>query len=157
VQVALLKTHTRLYQYQGEAEFSTWLLRIVPNECFRLLSERRRALFDYLDDTPDDVPFELSARDPDAEYEVASGQLKQILATEVRRVPPLLRNVITPHDIQELPIKAVADTLEISIPAAKTRLVAPAPSCDGDCGALGFCRRYQVAHAIKTARAMEIS
>ena len=123
VQVAWLKTHMRLHQYHGEAEFSAWLLRIVTNECLMFLREKRRARFVYLDDTSDGVRFELSECSPDAEHELASGELKQILATEVRRVPPLLRNVITLRDIQELPMTAVADIVEISVPAAKSRLV----------------------------------
>ena len=50
VQVALLKAHTHLSQYQGEAEFVTWLLRIVINQCLMFMREKRRAQFVYLDD-----------------------------------------------------------------------------------------------------------
>jgi RNA polymerase sigma-70 factor (ECF subfamily) len=126
VQVALLKTHMRLHQYQGEAEFATWLLRIVTNECLMFMRERRRARFLYLDDISresESVPFELPERSPDPEHELASTELKQILETEVRRIPPLLRNVIMLRDLQELPMVAVANALQISVPAAKSRLL----------------------------------
>src|ERR1700752_180768 len=48
-QNALLKAYKHLDQYQGDAEFSTWLSRIVANECLMLMRIRRRARFVYLD------------------------------------------------------------------------------------------------------------
>ena len=126
VQIAFSKAHSRLEQFQGEAEFGTWLSRIVTNQCLMFMRERRRARFVYLDDSTresDAPPLELPACGPDPEGEVAFGQLKQVLRTEIRRVPPLLRNVIMLRDIQELPMTEVADALQISVPAAKSRLL----------------------------------
>ena len=125
VQVALLKSHMHLSQYHGEAEFSTWLSRIVTNECFMFMHEKRRARFVYLDDMSREreFPLELPDRSLDPERELASRELKQVLRTEIRHVPPLLRHAIILHDIQELPIIAVAERLQISVPAAKSRLL----------------------------------
>ena len=124
VQVALLKSHMHLSQYHGEAEFSTWLSRIVTNECFMFMHEKRRARFVYLDDKSREreFPLELPDRSQDPERELASRELKQVLRTEIRHVPPLLRHAIILHDIQELPMTAVAERLQISVPAAKSRL-----------------------------------
>ncbi len=126
VQVALLKAHMHLSQYQGEAEFATWLFRIVVNECLMFMRERRRAQFMYLDDTSREsraYPLELPERGPDPEREVASSEFKQVLRTEIRHVPPLLRNAIMLHYFQELAMSAVAEALQISVPAAKSRLL----------------------------------
>src|SRR5581483_2182168 len=49
VQKAAWKAFAHLDQYQGAAEFSTWLLRIVENECLMLMREKSRAQFLYLD------------------------------------------------------------------------------------------------------------
>ena len=125
VQVALLKSHMHLSQYHGEAEFSTWLSRIVTNECFMFMREKRRARFVYLDDRSREQewehPLELPDRSQDAERELASRELKQVLRTEIRHVPPLLRHAIILHDIQGLPMTAVAERLQIIAPAAKSR------------------------------------
>ena len=126
VQVALLKSHMHLSQYHGEAEFSTWLSRIVSNECFMFMREKRRARFVYLDDRSrereSELPLELPERSQDPERELASRELKQVLRTEIRHVPPLLRNAFILHYIQGLPMTAVAERLQISVPAAKSRL-----------------------------------
>jgi RNA polymerase sigma-70 factor, ECF subfamily len=126
VQIACSKAYLRLEQFQGEAQFVTWLSRIVTNQCLMFMRERRRARFVYLDDTsrdPDAPPLELPACGPDPEGELALHELKEVLRTEIRRVPPLLRNVMTLRDIQELPIKDVAEQLKIGIPATKSRLL----------------------------------
>lgn len=126
VQFALLKAHVHLSQYHGEAEFSTWLLRIVTNECFMFMRERRRARFVYIDDNSRESeapPLQLPERGPDPESVLASCELKRVLRTEIRHVPPLLRNVIMLRDIQGLPMTAVAEALHISVPAAKSRLL----------------------------------
>ena len=42
------KALAHLDQYKGEAEFSSWLYRIVKDECLMLLQIRQRAKFTYL-------------------------------------------------------------------------------------------------------------
>ena len=126
VQNAFSKAYAHLDQYQGEAEFSTWLARIVSNQCLMLLRVRRRTKFVYLDETPnvhDAPPMELPACGPDPEGEFAFRQMTSVLRTEIRRIPPMLRNVMMLRDIQELPMTDVADQLGITVPAAKSRLL----------------------------------
>ncbi len=126
VQNAFSKAFAHLDQYQGEAEFATWLARIVSNQCLMLMRVRRRTRFVYLDETANGAevpPMELPSCGPDPEGEYAVEQMKIVLRTEIRRIPPLLRNVMLLRDIQELPMSDVADQLGITVPAAKSRLL----------------------------------
>jgi len=125
-QNAFLKAYEHLDQYQGGAEFSTWLARIVANECLMLMRFRRRARFIYVDETPSEfhsVPVQLVLAGPDPEGELAFTQLTQVLRWEIRRIPSLMRNVMLLRDIQGLPIRDVASRLGITVSAAKSRLV----------------------------------
>ena len=125
-QNAILKAYQHLDQYQGEADFSTWLGRIVANECLMLMRSRRRARFVYLDEAPSEVkpvPIQVPSTDPDPEGALAYLQLNQLLKSEVRRIPPLMRDVMLLRDLQGLPMRHVAATLGISVSAAKSRLV----------------------------------
>ena len=125
-QNAFLKAYEHLDQYQGDAEFSTWLSRIVANQCLMLMRVRRRARFVYLDEAPSEpkaMPLQLAASDPDPEGEVAFLQFTQVVKSEVGRIPPLMRNVMLLRDIQGLPMQDVADQLGITVSAAKSRLV----------------------------------
>ena len=126
VQKAAWKAFAHLDQYHGVAEFSTWLLRIVENECLMLLRERRRAQFVYLDadaSTHGTGPVELPAFAADPEHDLIKHQLLEMIQREVCRIPPLLRNVLLLRDIEQLPMADVAQRLAISVPAAKSRLV----------------------------------
>jgi RNA polymerase sigma-70 factor (ECF subfamily) len=126
VQNAFVKAFAHLDQYQGEAEFSTWLERIVTNQCLMFLRVKRRSSFVYLDETLSrrgSPPMELPACGPDPEGEFAFEQMKQVLNMEICRIPPLFRAVMLLRDIQGLPMSDVASRLGITIPAAKSRLV----------------------------------
>jgi RNA polymerase sigma-70 factor, ECF subfamily len=125
-QNAFIKAYEHLDQYQGDAEFATWLGRIVANECLMLMRSRRRTRFVYLDETPDEpkaLPIQLAGTDPDPEGELGHLQMTEMVRFEVKRIPPLLRNVMLLRDIQGLPVRDVADELGISVSAAKSRLV----------------------------------
>ena len=125
-QNALSQAYRHLDQYQGEAEFSTWLSRIVANQCLMLMRGRRRAQFIYLDEPakgPKALPVELPATASDPEGEMAYSQMIGVLQREIRRIPPVLRKVMELRDIQELPMMEVAEQLGITVPAAKSRLL----------------------------------
>ena len=126
VQNAALKAYEHLDQYQGDAEFSTWLGRIVANECLMLMRVRRRTRFVYLDEEPSQpksLPVQLPGTGPDPEGELGYLQLTTVLRSEVMRIPPLLRNVMLLRDIKGLPVRDVALQLGITVSAVKSRLV----------------------------------
>jgi RNA polymerase sigma-70 factor (ECF subfamily) len=100
--------------------------RSVVNECLMLMRSHRRARFVYLDESASDtrpVPVQLPSTDPDPEGALAYSQLNQTLQSEVRRIPPLMRNVMLLRDLQGMPMRSVAKELGISVSAAKSRLV----------------------------------
>jgi RNA polymerase sigma-70 factor (ECF subfamily) len=126
VQQAICKAFEHLDQYLGEAEFFAWLFRIVINECRMTLRARKRARPLYLTGSHtavDGRPRELLSILADPEHQLLKNETIDVLRTEIRRVPPLLREVIQLRDIEELPMAEVADRLGITIPAAKSRLL----------------------------------
>ena len=125
-QNAVMRAFEHLNQYHGDAEFSTWLARIVANQCLMLMRVRRRARFVYIDEPVSGqktVPFQLPSGDPDPEGELAYSQLTEVLRSEVGRIPRLMRNVMVLRDIEGLPMSDVAGQLGITVSAAKSRLV----------------------------------
>jgi RNA polymerase sigma-70 factor, ECF subfamily len=125
-QNAFLKAYQHLDQYGGEAEFATWLARIVANECLMLMRVQRRARFLYLDETtpqPKAARFQLPAPGLDPERQLAFLQLVEILRIEIRHIPQLLRAVMLLRDMEGLPMPDVAERLGITVSAAKSRLV----------------------------------
>jgi RNA polymerase sigma-70 factor (ECF subfamily) len=126
VQNAMWKAFKHIDQFQQDSKFSTWLTRIVVNQCLMRLRQGRRAKFLYIDDTlvGDDVTtLELPDARKSPEQKLGQSELAAVLNREIRRIPPLLRNVFLLRDIQELPMPDVAATLGISVAAAKSRLL----------------------------------
>ena len=115
-----------LEQFQGESEFSTWLARIVVNQCLMFIRSARRMRYLHLDAG---IPgsslgsIDLPCWRPDPEGELGNQQVSKVLQREIQCIPALLRNVVLLRDVEELPITEVADRLGITVSAAKSRLL----------------------------------
>ena len=126
VQNALWKAYEHLGQFQQDAKFSTWLSRIVVNQCLMRLRKDRRARFVYLDEGvvgEDIATLDLPDLAESPEDALAHAEIGAVLKTEINRIPPMLRDVFVLRDVQEMPMPDVASQLGISIAAAKSRLL----------------------------------
>ncbi len=126
VQNATWKAYSHLDQFNHEAKFSTWLTRIVVNQCLMRLRKDKRAKFFYIDDVQigDEVgTLDLRDQADTPEVDLGRREVSQILHQEVSRMPPLLKKVFWMRDIEERTMPDVAETLGISVAAAKSRLL----------------------------------
>ena len=126
VQNATWKAYSHLDQFNYEAKFSTWLTRIVVNQCLMRLRKDKRAKFFYIDDVQigDEVgTLDLRDQADTPEVDLGRREVSQILHQEVSRMPPLLKKVFWMRDIEERTMPDVAETLGISVAAAKSRLL----------------------------------
>ena len=118
-QEAFVRAYKRLNTYQPGRKFSNWILSIASHHCIDLL-RRRRFVWLSVEDNPavswlasdDEQPDDAAVRSERAE-EVRS--MLQHLAPEYR-APLILRYW---HDLS---YKEIAEVLELSEPAVKTRL-----------------------------------
>jgi RNA polymerase sigma-70 factor, ECF subfamily len=125
VQNAFCKAFERIQQFEERAQFSSWLVRIVENECLMHLRRQRRRQSVHLDMTNADQRIhsrELLAPAMDPERELVLGQMAMVLRREIQRLPPLLRNAVLLREIDKLPISEVAERLGVKEAAAKSRL-----------------------------------
>ncbi len=113
-------------RFQREAKFSTWMSRIVANQCLMRLRKLRTARFVYLDDAgPDDDvrPMEVADKCATPEAGFGGGEISALLHREIARLPPLLKGVLVLRDIQELSTEEIAGQLGITASAVKSRLL----------------------------------
>lgn len=125
VQKAFWKAYEHINQFQRDAKFSTWLTRIVVNQCLMRLRQVRRARFAYIDDGESDDLAAADLRDtgPTPENLLGLNEVAVVLDLEISRIPPLLRNVFLLRDVKNVPMPEVAANLGISVAAAKSRLL----------------------------------
>jgi|SRR6185312_4880505 len=126
VQNAFWKAYEHIHQFQQDARFSTWLTRIVVNQCLMRLRQQKRAKFHYIDDTllgDEVVTLDLADGAPGPENELGSREMGEVLREEIRRIPPLLRHVFLMREVEQRSMPEVAAALGISVAAAKSRLL----------------------------------
>ncbi len=127
-QDVLLQVVRKLPTFRGESAFPTWLHRVTVNAA---LSHRRRqavraehglrgSLDIYGEDEP---PGEWSGRRilPPEDL-VAGDELKQLIDRAIESLPAAYREVFVLADVEGLPNAEIAERLDLSLPAVKSRL-----------------------------------
>jgi RNA polymerase sigma-70 factor (ECF subfamily) len=125
VQIAYTNAWRHLEGFKQEASFSTWITRIVTNQCLMRLRKKRRAQVVSIEEPAGDN-LTLADRMSDPHDTPAERMEKMDMATvlreEIGKLPGLLREVIVLRHLEELPTEETARQLGISIAAAKSRL-----------------------------------
>jgi RNA polymerase sigma-70 factor, ECF subfamily len=96
-----------LSAYRGEAAFFTWLYRIAVNEALMRKRRKRVAVAEFDEGM-------VGASEPDVDEGWLLGR--------IRALPDELRLPLVLRDIEGLSNQEVAEVLELSLPAAKSRI-----------------------------------
>ena len=112
-QDAFVQAWRKLGGFRADAAFSTWMYRIVTNRCLNMLRARRRT-----EPLPDDreAPASRPDRIAEARWQVEDLKLAILRLTPEQRAPLVLR------ELQGCTYEEIAESLDISIPAVKSRL-----------------------------------
>jgi RNA polymerase sigma-70 factor (ECF subfamily) len=128
VQDAFLSAFRGIHRFEGSAQLSTWLHRIVVNASLMKLRTRRRkpeqSIEDLLPGYLEDGHFERPAspwRTDDLDP-AEQAELRDLVLRNIHSLPEGHRNVLLLRDIEGLDTEEAAELLEISPGAVKTRL-----------------------------------
>ena len=127
VQDAFLKAYEKLDQFQGNSKFYTWLVRIAVNESLMRLRKRRTGKMVSIDeDVQTDegsMPRDLADWSPDPESLYGQSEMGEILKKVIQGLPQGFRVVFVLRDVEGLSTEETAETLGLSVPAVKSRLL----------------------------------
>jgi RNA polymerase sigma-70 factor (ECF subfamily) len=113
-QESLVKLCTRLKQFRGEAQFATWLHRLVVNTC------RDRMAFQRVRRTePLVLEEQMASDDADPSALAALADLRRDLAEALARLSPKQRAAVVLRDSFGLPYAEVARLASIPVGTAK--------------------------------------
>lgn len=126
VQESFIKVFRNLGQFQSQSKFSTWLYRIVVNQCLMEIRRqgRKPAAMDLCPEFSEDdnqLPIDFSDWRPNPEEQYKESELRDLLTRLLQELRPALRVVFIMHDIEGQSLQEVADALELTLAAAKTR------------------------------------
>jgi RNA polymerase sigma-70 factor (ECF subfamily) len=126
LQESLLRAFLHLKNFEGRSSFSSWVTRIAIN--FALMSLRKKRghteiSMEFIDDNHG-VLYCWEPKDPaeSPESHYSRREREDLLAGAIRSLPPTLRQVVQMKFIDGRSGEEVAQTLGISVPAAKSRL-----------------------------------
>ncbi|VTS08846.1 RNA polymerase sigma factor [Tuwongella immobilis] len=128
LQEVLLTVIRKLKDFRGDSSLTTWLHRVTVNtalmhrrkQASRELRERSDPMEQFSDEGIHTQPIHGWANAPD--QPLLQAERRSLLEQAITRMPEILRDVLILADIEELPNAEVADVLQLSVPAVKTRL-----------------------------------
>jgi len=127
LQDAFLKAYTHLDNFKGDSKFYTWIVRIAVNEALMRLRKRKTDRTVPLDEPvelgEETVAREIAVWEDNPEQRYSKEEWRNILDAAVDDLKPDFRTVFVLRDIEELSTEETAETLGISVPAVKSRLL----------------------------------
>jgi len=134
LQDTCVNVYRKLNQFDGKSKFSTWVYRIVANNCLMKRRKRKLDVASFSIDKPEgftDDPL----RDEEGNViqtipswketpleTLMGGELQETLDKAIQRLPVEYRIVFVLRDIEEKSAIETARILNLSVPAVKSRL-----------------------------------
>ncbi len=128
MQQSYVNAYAHLRQFNGQAQFSTWLTRIVINESLARVREKQR--YEPFDEEQLNVEMLMThdgSRSP--EREAASEEFRVLLESAIDRLPNGAREVFMLRDVEGMSTAEVSTTLDVSEDAVNTRLARARARC----------------------------
>jgi RNA polymerase sigma-70 factor (ECF subfamily) len=122
LQESFLAAYRKMHQFQGHASLSTWLSRLVLNECLaRLRRATRRDNIVPIVSMPSDVDLDALAppTDEGPDMAVARAQMRVLIEKKLDELPAAFRTVFVLRCVEELSVEETAAAL--AIPEATVR------------------------------------
>ncbi len=126
LQATLMQVVRRLGSFRAESSFSTWLFRVTANEALMLMRSRRRHRARFLEgfewEELAKLPADNDAGAASADVGVMSKQRDARVRDALSELPEDYRDVVVAHYHLELGLQEIADRLDITESAVRSRL-----------------------------------
>ena len=118
MQVAYINAYENLGKFGFRSSFSTWLTRILINECLLRLRKRKKSI-SMNDENMENV----MRKEPQTPVTATvNSELRSILNDAIRRLPEIYRTVFVMREIENMNIAETKECLNISEVNVKVRL-----------------------------------
>ena len=121
MQQAYVNAYAHLRQFDGRAQFSTWLTRIAVYEA--IARARKKGRYEPLDDGgAGDMEMRMATHTPDPERQAFGRELGALLEAAIDDLPDGHREVFVLRQVEGMSTAEVAAALDVSEDVVKTRL-----------------------------------
>lgn len=125
-QETFIKVYTKLNQFDGTSQFSTWLYRIATNTCLDELRRRKGketfSIDQAIESEDSYIHPEQEDKNENVEREIIEKEKAHIIQMALNEVNEKNRAVLILRDIQQLSYDEIAQSLDISLGTVKSRI-----------------------------------
>jgi RNA polymerase sigma-70 factor (ECF subfamily) len=128
-QDALWTAARKIHMFKGESAFGSWIYRITANAAYQKLRTRRQKSSEIaLDDVLPSLDGDGHHFEPMDDWsnrvdeKALQGELRQVLTEAIDALPPDYRTALVLHDVEGVSNPDIAEALNISLPAVKSRV-----------------------------------
>lgn len=124
LQDAYLSAYQALRHYRGDAALSTWLSRLVLNECSGRMRRniRRRNIMPMVSSTSSPEVDSVAAKESELpDQAIGRAQMRDLLEDKLDELPEPFRLVFVMRSVEELSVQETAQTLDIPEDTVRSR------------------------------------
>ena len=122
LQDTFLRAYRGIKSFKGNSTFSTWIYRITANSALMRLRKRQLPTVSIDDADEREAPINIADWAPGPVEQMLNQETQAAMTEAIEALPPEFRQVFVLRDIEELSNAEVAEVLDISVAAVKSRL-----------------------------------
>ncbi|MFQ3549168.1 MAG: sigma-70 family RNA polymerase sigma factor [Armatimonadota bacterium] len=125
-QEALIRVYNSLHTFRGDANFTTWMYRIVTNVFLddrkKQKAHRKVSLDEYIDLDENSVTRQFEDNSPTPEVVIEKKEKDQFVQNAISTLPEYQKIIVTLYHIEDLSYEEIAEILQLPIGTVKSRL-----------------------------------
>ena len=125
MQETFINAYRGLKSFSGKSKFSTWLYRIITNNCLMMHRKKSHELVVSLEETDllgGTGELQIPHWGETPHDAILNNELKEVLDKAIQKLPLEYRIVFVMRDVEGLSTEEVGKSLKLSVPAIKSRL-----------------------------------
>jgi RNA polymerase sigma-70 factor (ECF subfamily) len=122
LQDTFLRAYRGIKSFQGNSTFSTWIYRITANSALMRLRKKQLPTVSIDDADERETPINIADWAPGPVEQLLTQETQKAMSEAIEALPPEFRQVFILRDVEELSNAEVADILDLSVAAVKSRL-----------------------------------
>ena len=122
LQDSFLRAYRGIKSFQGNSTFSTWIYRIAANSALMRLRKKQLPTVSIEDADEREAPINVADFRPGPVEQLLTQETREAMERAIESLPPEFRQVFILRDIEELSNAEVAEVLDLSVAAVKSRL-----------------------------------
>jgi len=122
LQDTFLRAYRGIKSFQGNSTFSTWIYRITANSALMRLRKKQLPTVSIDDADERETPINIADWSPGPVEQLLTQETQKAMDEAIAALPPEFKQVFILRDVEELSNAEVAEILDLSVAAVKSRL-----------------------------------